>query len=160
MADLLKSDPQQLEGRLQKLLERQKELEREVESLQGRLNAGQAAGMLERARTVAGVKLLAEKVDSLDAKGMRELADQLRERLGSGVIVLGGESGGKANLLVAVTKDLTGRLSAGDLIRDLAAKVGGKGGGRPDLAQAGGSEPQKLGEALASAEELIAVRLG
>ena len=159
VADLLKSDRQQIELRLQKLLERQRELEREVESLQGRLSAGQAADLLAGVREIAGVKLLAERIEGADGKTLRELSDQLRERLGSGVIVLGCESGGKANLLVAVTKDLTGRLSAGDLIRNLAEKVGGKGGGRPDMAQAGGNHPEKLGEAVAAAEGLIAARL-
>ena len=130
-----------------------------MESLQGRLSAGQAADLLAGVREIGGVKLLAEKIEGTDGKALRELSDQLRERLGSGVIVLGCESGGKANLLVAVTKDLTGRLSAGDLIRNLAEKVGGKGGGRPDMAQAGGNHPEKLGEALGAAEGLIAARL-
>ncbi len=160
VADLLKSDRQQIENRLQKMLERQRELEREMESLQGKLSAGQAGDMLAKARDVAGVKLLAERLEKADAKALRELSDQLRERLGSGVVVLASESDGKANLLVAVTKDLAGRIKAGDLIRPLAEIVGGKGGGRPDLAQAGGSEPQKIGEALAAAEELLRSRLG
>ncbi len=160
VADLLKSDRQQIENRLQKMLERQRELEREMESLQGKLSAGQAGDMLARARDVAGVKLLAERVEKGDGKLLRELSDQLRERLGSGVVVLASESDGKANLLVAVTKDLAGRVKAGDLIRPLAEIVGGKGGGRPDLAQAGGSEPGKIGEALAAAQELLRSRLG
>jgi alanyl-tRNA synthetase len=159
VADLLKSDRQQIENRLQKMLERQRELEREMESLQGKLSAGQAADLLSRVRDVAGVKLLAERIEKADAKGLRELSDQLRERLGSGVIVLASESDGKANLLVAVTKDLAGRIKAGDVIRPLAEKVGGKGGGRPDLAQAGGNEPLKIGEALGAAEELLRSQL-
>jgi alanyl-tRNA synthetase len=86
---------------------------------------------------------------------MRELSDTLKERIGSGIIALGGESAGKVNLLVAVTKDLTGRYQAGDLIRKLAPIIGGSGGGKPDLAQAGGTLVEKLGEALDKLPGLI-----
>jgi alanyl-tRNA synthetase len=156
LADLLKSDPDHLELRLQKLLERQKELEREVESLHGKLSADQAGQLLSQIREVAGIKMLAARVDAMDGKGMRELADQLRDRLQSGIIVLGCEVSGKANLLAAVTKDLTDRLHAGKLIRVLAERVGGRGGGRPDLAQAGGNQPEHLIGTLEAAEGLIA----
>jgi len=101
------------------------------------------------------VKVLAIKVDKGDPKGMRELSDTLKNRIGSGIIALGCESGGKANLLVAVTKDLTGRYHAGELIRKLAPIIGGSGGGKPDLAQAGGTIVEKLGEALDKLPGLI-----
>jgi alanyl-tRNA synthetase len=156
LAGLVKSDRTQVENRLQKLLERQKELEREVEALQARLNSGRSSELLEQAREVAGTRLLTARVDGLDGKGLRELADQLRDRLGSGIIVLGGEADGKVSLLVAVTSDLTGRFQAGQLIRPLAEQVGGKGGGRPELAQAGGTRPEGLDQALATVETLIA----
>ncbi|MFA5517048.1 MAG: alanine--tRNA ligase [Desulfuromonadales bacterium] len=156
LAAILKSDRSQIEGRLQKVLERQKDLEREVESLQGRLNADRAGQLLEEAREVAGIKVLSVRVDGVDGKGLRELADQLRERLASGVIVLGSAAEGKANLLVAVTRDLTDRLSAGRLVQQLAQRVGGKGGGRPDLAQAGGNQPEFLDQALAATDDLVA----
>ncbi|MDO3377441.1 alanine--tRNA ligase [Geoalkalibacter halelectricus] len=156
MAALVKSDPQQLEGRLQKMLERQRELEREVESLRAKLNAGKSGELMEQVREVAGVRYLAVRVEGVDGKGLRDFSDQVRERLGSGVVVLGSASGGKANLLVAVSKDLTARLQAGAIIKQLAAVVGGGGGGRPDLAQAGGSHPEKLDEALAQAQQVIA----
>ncbi len=155
MAGLLKIDRPQLQPRLQKLLERQKELEREIEMLQGRLNAGQAGELLSQVQEAAGVKLLAVEINGSDAKGLREMADQLRDRLQSGVVVLGCQSDGKASLLVAVTKDLTERLHAGKIIGVLAQQVGGKGGGRPDLAQAGGSQPQHLSAALGSAKDVI-----
>jgi alanyl-tRNA synthetase len=140
-------------------LERQKELEREVESLQGKLNADQAGDLLNQASEVAGVQLVCGRADNLDGKALRELADQVRDRMESGVLILGGAHGGKAGLLVAVTKDLTKRLQAGALIKQLAAMVGGGGGGRPDLAQAGGSKPEQLNEALAAAPGLIAEAL-
>ncbi len=159
LAATLKSDRSQLEIRLQKFLERQKELEREIESLHGRLNAGRAGELLEKTREIAGVKVLSVRVDGVDGKGLRELADQLRERLGSGIIVLGSAAAGKADLLVAVTRDLTDRLAAGQLVQKLAGRIGGKGGGRPDLAQAGGNQPENLDRVLAEAETLIASQL-
>ncbi len=160
MAALVKSDPQQLENRLQKMIERQKELERELESLRDKLNAEKSGELLAQTQDVAGVKVLATRVEGVDGKGLREFSDQVRDRLGSGVVVLGCESGGKANLLVAVSKDLTDRLQAGRIIKDLAALVGGGGGGRPDLAQAGGSQPEKLDAAMAQAPDIIARQLG
>jgi alanyl-tRNA synthetase len=156
MAALLKSDRGQLEARLQKVLDQHKELEREVTSLLGRLNTGRAGQLLDRAHEVEGIAVLAARVESMDAKGLREMADRLREKLPSGVIILGCESDGKANLLVAVTRDLTERLHAGQLIKALAERVGGRGGGRPDLAQAGGSRPEQLDETLAAADDLVA----
>jgi alanyl-tRNA synthetase len=155
LATLIKTDRPQLETRLRKLLERQKELEREVESLQGRLNADQAGDLLRQAVAIDGVSVVCGRVDNLDGKALRELADQVRERMTSGVLVLGSAHDGKAGLLVAVTKDLTRRLQAGALVKQLAAMVGGGGGGRPDLAQAGGSKPELLGEALASVPQVI-----
>jgi len=159
LAQLIKTDRSMLESRLQKLLERQRELEREVESLHGRLNAGAASDLLAKVQDVGGIQLLAARIDNSDAKGLRDLADQLRDRLVSGVVVLGCVTDGKANLLAAVTKDLSGRLHAGKLIGALAERVGGKGGGRPDLAQAGGSQPEQLDAALAEAAGLLAQQL-
>jgi alanyl-tRNA synthetase len=99
-------------------------------------------------REVNGVKVVAVKADVADAKALRELSDTLKDRLGSGILVLGSEIDGKAALLVAVSKDLTDRYKAGDIIKKLSPIIGGSGGGKPELAQAGGSDPTKLGEAL------------
>ena len=159
LAALVKTERPQLENRLRKLLEHQRELERELESLQARLNADQAGDLLDQATEVAGIKIVRGRVDNLDGKALRELADQVRDRLPSGVLILGSAHDGKAGLLVAVTKDLTKRLQAGALIKQLAPMVGGGGGGRPDLAQAGGSKPELLSEALAAAPQLIAQSL-
>ncbi len=128
--------------------------------MRGKLHAGRSGELVSQAREVAGVKVLVHKAEGIDGKGLREFSDRLRDKLGSGVIVLGCESGGKANLLVAVTKELTGRIKAGSIIKPLAQMVGGGGGGRPDLAQAGGSQPEKLDEALAAAEQIVAEQLG
>jgi alanyl-tRNA synthetase len=153
LAAIVKSDRGQLEARLKKLMEQQRDLEREVETLSARLHAGRSQELLAQVREVAGIKFLATQLDGLDGKGLREFSDQLRDRFPSGVIVLGSALEGKANLLVAVSKDLLGRLSAGELIKPLAAQVGGKGGGRPELAQAGGTDPAGLTAALASVSD-------
>jgi len=159
-AGLLKSEPAQLQPRLERLLENQKDLEREVEKLRTALQAGQAGNLLAKTVEVGGIKLLAVEVESMDAKQLREMADKLRDKLGSGVLALACENGGKVNLLVTVSKDLTDRLHAGKLVRELAIRVGGKGGGRPDLAQAGGSQPDQIPVALAAAAELVTAQLG
>jgi len=159
IAELLKSEPAKVETRVKKLLEQQKELEKQLATLQARLNSERSGELLDQAKDINGVKVLAARVDGLDGKKLREMSDQLRDKLQSGVIILGGESDGKAALLVAVTPDLTSRLQAGTIIRSLAEQVGGRGGGKPELAQAGGSEPQHLDKALASATEVVAAAL-
>jgi alanyl-tRNA synthetase len=160
LAAIVKSDRGQLEARLKKLVEQQRELEREVETLSARLHAGRSQELLAQVREIAGVKFLAAQLDGLDGKGLREFSDQLRDRFPAGVVVLGSAADGKANLLVAVSKDLLGRLSAGELIKPLAAQVGGKGGGRPELAQAGGTDPAGLAAALAAVGGLLGKSLG
>jgi alanyl-tRNA synthetase len=159
LAGLVKSDRAQLESRLLRLIERQKELEREIEAIERRTQAGQADSLLERVSDIGGVKVLVTVVPPTDAKGLREMADRFRDRLGSGVVAIGCPCDGKANLLVAITKDLTGRLRAGDVVAAMAAEVGGRGGGRPDLAQAGGPHPEALEAAMAKAAALIAAAL-
>jgi alanyl-tRNA synthetase len=156
IAALLKAEGGDTVDRVARLVARQKELQREIEALQGKLNASASADLLAGVRDVGGVKALAVKVDMDDPKGLRELSDSLKDRLGSGVLAIGTEKDGKATLLVAVTKDLTGRFKAGDLVRQLAPLIGGSGGGKPELAQAGGSLPGKLDEALEKLYELVA----
>ncbi len=151
MAALLKAEGGNPLDRLEKVLARQRELQREIESLQGKLNAAASGDLLSQVSEVNGVKLLAVQVQVEDIKALRDLSDILKERIGEGVICLGAAIGGKANLLVAVTKGLSVRFKAGDIIKQLAPIVGGSGGGKPELAQAGGSQPEKLGEALAAA---------
>ncbi len=155
IAALVKTEGGDPVEKVERLLSRQKDLQREIEMLQARLNASASADLLAEVDEVAGVKLLATKVAKGDPKGLRELADTLKERLGSGIIVLGCENAGKANLLVAVTKDLTARFHAGKIIGILAPIIGGSGGGKPDLAQAGGSMVEKLDDALKKVRDLI-----
>jgi len=160
LAAIVKSDRGQLEARLKKLMEQQRDLEREVETLSARLHADRSQELLTQVREVAGVKFLAAQIDGLDGKGLREFSDQLRDRLPSGVIVLASALDGKVSLLVAVSKDFLGRLSAGELIKPLAAQVGGKGGGRAELAQAGGTDPAGLAAGLASVRDHLEKSLG
>ena len=155
IASLIKAEGSDPVEKLEKLLARQKELVREIETLQARLNASKSADLLAGVQEVAGVKVLAVKVEAVDPKGLRELSDTLKDRIGSGIVVLGCENAGKANLLVAVTPDLTGRFKAGEIVRALAPIIGGSGGGKPDLAQAGGGLTNKLVEALETVYQLI-----
>jgi alanyl-tRNA synthetase len=148
-----------VETRLLRLVERQKELERELEAVERRTQAGQADSILDRVRDIGGIKVLVTPVAPADGKGLREMADRLRDKLGSGVVAIGCSFDGKANLLVAVTRDLTDRLRAGELVAAMASEVGGRGGGRPDLAQAGGTQPERLDAALAKADALITLAL-
>ncbi len=129
-------------------------LEEEVRTLKHRLASGEAGGAEVR-REVGGITVLARRAPEMESAELRNLADTLRQKLGSGVVALGMESGGKATLLVAVTDDLVGRVRAGDVVRELATVVGGRGGGRPNLAQAGGPDVGKLDEALQSAPEVV-----
>lgn len=155
LATLVKSDPQQLETRLRKLLEQQKELEKELEQLHAQANADRSGELINQAQEVGGIKLLAVKVDGVDGKGLREFSDQLRDKLGSGVLVLVSTEGGKVALLVAVTKDVTDKIKAGALIKPLAEIIGGRGGGRPELAQAGGPDVEKVEALLQAAPEQL-----
>jgi alanyl-tRNA synthetase len=155
IAVLLKAEGGNPLDRLEKLLARQRDLQREIESLQGRLNAAASGDLLSQVVEVNGVKLLAVQVQVDDVKGLRDLSDTLKERMGEGVIILGAAIAGKANLLVAVSKELSATVKAGDIIKQLAPVVGGSGGGKPELAQAGGSQPEKLGEALAEASRIL-----
>jgi alanyl-tRNA synthetase len=130
-------------------------LQREIEALRLAKAEGAAVEGQERLREVRGLKVLIKRVSGLDRAGLRNLSDRLKQRLGSGVIVLGQEEGGEASLVVAVTRDLTPRVRAGDLIRELAPIVGGRGGGRPEMAEAGGKRGEALEQALAEVEQAI-----
>lgn len=155
IAGLLKSGEEEVAERLAKLLASQKELEKKLADTQAKLVSGQSVDLLDGLQEVGGVKVVTRRVDQTDAKVLRELADKMRDKMQSGVVVLGGTDGKKVLLLAAVTKDLTEKLNAGNLIKEMAPLVGGGGGGRPDFAQAGGKNPAGLDDALARAIELI-----
>ena len=136
-------------------LKRERELEREIEALKGKLAARDSSGLMDRVRQVNGVNLLATVVDASDAKTLRDFGDKLRDRLRSGVIVLGSRVEDKAMLLCLVTKDLAGRYHAGKIVQSIAPLIGGSGGGRPEMAQAGGQSPEHLEKALESVADLL-----
>jgi len=149
------SEPDLLEG-VERLAAERRELEREVEQLKGKLAQGKVGSLVENARTVKGFKVIAAKIDGLDRKQMRALADSLRNKLRSGVVVLGAAENGNVTLISAVTKDLAGtRVHAGKLVGAVAQTVGGKGGGRPDMAEAGGSDGAALPKALEQVYALV-----
>ena len=137
-----------------------KKLRRELDGLRLKAAAASVAGAADEAKEVKGVKVLAKRVDGVDKGQMRELVDQLRGKLGSGVVVLGAAAEGKVTLIVGVTKDLTAKVQAGKLVGTLAGMVGGRGGGRPDLAEAGGSEVGALDGALGKVAEVVGGMLG
>ena len=154
-AALLKAGAFEVAAKIEQAQRRLRELERALEEAQSRVAAAQSGDLVSQAREVNGVRVLVARVQG-DGKQLRDLADKLRDRLGSGVVALGAEQDGKAVLLVAVTRDLTGRLRAGDLVKDAARLVGGSGGGKPELAQAGGSDPAGIDRALERVRELVA----
>jgi alanyl-tRNA synthetase len=160
IADALNSPPDQGVEILQRLQADVKRLGRELE--QAKLKAalgGGAAGAADDTREVKGVKLIARRVSGLEKGALRGLSDSLRDRLGSGVVVLASENDGRVSLVASVTKDLTSRVQAGQLVKALAPIVGGGGGGRPDFAEAGGKDPAKIDELLARAPEILAAQL-
>ena len=154
-AELLRGSDGGLADRVARLLAQQRELERSLAETRTRLASGGAQDPLAGMREVGGVKVLVRRLEEMDAGVLRTLADQLRDRLGSGVVVLGGTNQGKVLLLAAVTKDLSARIPAGGIIREIAPIVGGGGGGRPDFAQAGGRDPSRLDEALERVYALV-----
>ena len=154
-ANLLKTAPSEVVERVEKLLAQQKEQERELEALKASLTTKRSADLLEQAEEIAGARVLIVQVDADSPKVLREMNDQFKERLTSGVIVLGAVKEEKVFLLVGVTPDLTERVHAGRVIGEIAKEVGGSGGGRPDMAQAGGARPEKLAEALKLARRLV-----
>jgi alanyl-tRNA synthetase len=158
-AALLKGGAFEVAAKVEQAQKRTKELERALEEAQSKIAAAQSGDLAAKAVDVKGAKILAVKVDG-DGKALRELADKLRDKLGRGVVALASEQDGKAVLLVAVTKDLTAKVKAGDLVKEAAKLVGGAGGGKPDIAQAGGSDPSGIEKALAKVKELATSALG
>ena len=155
-AEILKIAPLEVPKRLAKLLEEQRLLEKQLAMLEARLARSRAEDLSAAARQINGVAVVAGRIDGLDADGLRSVADTLRDRLGSGVVCVGSVVDGKVNLVAAVTHDLTKRFQAGRIMQEVARIVGGRGGGRPDLAQGGGPDPSKLDDALKLVYDLVA----
>jgi alanyl-tRNA synthetase len=160
VATLMRGSREDLKDKLRAELERSRQMEREIRSLKDRLASGKGVDLAARAIDVQGVKVVATKVDGADASALRTAVDQLKHQLKSAVVVLASvEDAAKVLLVVGVTADQTGRIKAGELAGAVAAQVGGRGGGRADFAQAGGSKPEGLDAALGSVEEFVRSRL-
>jgi len=159
IAATLRSGPEQAAERVGAQTRRVRELEKEIERLKQKLASGAGGDLTAEARDVQGVKVLATSVDGADAKTLRVTMDKVKDKLGSGVILLAAAEGDKVSLVAGVTKDLTDRVKAGDLMKHVAGQVGGKGGGRPDMAQGGGSDAAALPAALESAYRWVAEQL-
>jgi len=157
-AGVLKAPATELTQRLEQVLDNLRAAEKEVARLRSKMASAQGDDLAGQAADVGGVKVLAAALEGADGKTLRETLDKLKATLKSAAIVLGASEGGKVSLIAGVTADLTGRIKAGELVNFVAQQVGGKGGGRPDMAQAGGTKPDALPGALASVRGWVAER--
>ena len=160
VARLLRSQPDQVAGKVEQLVKRTRDLEKELASAKQALVSGQAVDHAESVREIAGIKVLSTRMDGADAKTLRDAVDRFKDKLGSAIVVVGSVEGDKVRLAAGVTKNNTDRIKAGDLIKPVAEAVGGRGGGRPDFAQAGGSDAAALDKALASVPGWVSDQLG
>jgi alanyl-tRNA synthetase len=159
VADLVRASRDDAARKVEQLLARTKQLEKEVEQLRGKLARGGTTDLASQVREVKGIKVLAARIDGADAKALRETLDRLKDKLAPAAIVLAAVADNKISLIAGVTQDLVTRLHAGELVNQVAARVGGKGGGRPDMAQAGGNDPTQLDSALADVPGWVDARL-
>jgi alanyl-tRNA synthetase len=158
-ASLLKAPPSELGQKIAQVQDSVKSLERELARLKSKLASSQGDDLAAQAIDVRGIKVLAAAMEGADAKSLRETMDKLKDKLKSAIIVLGAVEGGKVQLAAGVTADATARVKAGDLVNYVAQQVGGKGGGRADMAMAGGTDPSGLPAALASVKSWAEQRL-
>jgi alanyl-tRNA synthetase len=159
-AAAFKAPVAELPGKIAQIMDNVKNLEKELARLKSRFASSQGDDLADQAIDIHGIKILTAKIDNADTKTLRELADKLRDKLKSCALVLAGVVDGKVTLIAAVTPDLTGKIKAGELINHVATQVGGKGGGRPDMAQAGGTQPENIAAALNSVATWISSKLG
>ena len=155
IAQMTKSNNAQAVEKVAQLIKQQKELEKQIATFQKQLASSQGDDIAGQAVEVNGVKLLATVVTGVSGKDLRDIADKLKDKLGSAVVVLAAVNDGKVALVAGVTKDLTKQYQAGKILNHVALQVGGKGGGRPDMAQGGGTQPDNIDSALASVKDLL-----
>jgi len=160
IAQLLKGSQENVGSKVQQVLDKNRKLEKELEQLKGKLASSAGSELTSAAVEVDGIKVLAARLDGADPKSLRDTVDQLKNKLGSAAVVLAAVNGEKVSLIAGVTQDQTKRIKAGDLVNSVATQVGGKGGGRPDMAQAGGNDPSGLDSALAAVPGWISQQLG
>lgn len=156
---LLKTDASGLVERVSNLQSQAKELEKALDTAKQKLVSAQGADILSQSQDIKGVKVLVSELEGVEAKALRGMMDDLKNRIGEGIVALGVANQGKVNLIVGVTKNLTSKVKAGELVNHVAAQVGGKGGGRPDMAQAGGDKPENLSSALESVASWLTDKL-
>ncbi len=159
IAAMLRGSREDVDEKVRELIDRSRRLEKEVQQLKSKLASGQGGDLTSQAKDVGGIKVLAAQIDGADAKSLRDAVDNLKAKLGSSVIVLATVQDGKVVLVVGVSADLLTRMKAGEIAGAVAVQIGGKGGGRADFAQAGGTQPENLDKALAGVETLIRSRL-
>ena len=155
LAEALKAAPSDVVAKVEKLNLLLKEKEKEIERLKGRLSSSQAGDIITEARVIEGVRVLSKKVDGLDMKDLRTFGDSLRDKIKSGIIALGSSKDDKVSIVVMATKDVQEKYSAVDIVKEIAGIVGGSGGGRPDMAQAGGKEAGRLNEAMEKVYKVV-----
>jgi alanyl-tRNA synthetase len=155
IAGVLKSGTDVVVERVEQLSAANRQLEKELDQLKAKLASSQGSDLASQAEEIKGVMVLAAIVEGLDSKALRETTDQLKNKLGSAVVVLAAVSGDKVSLVAGVTSDVTDRVKAGDLVNEVARKVGGKGGGRPDMAMAGGNSPDQLPESISQVKQYV-----
>lgn len=156
VAQTLKVSPDAAPKRLQQVLDRNHQLEKKIAALKSSLANSDSEELINKAIDINGIKVLSARMDEVDASGLRDSVDHLKNSLGTSVVVLSSVDGNKVRIAAGVSKDLITRIKAGNLVNFVAGQVGGKGGGRPDFAQAGGSNPEKLDEALSSVSAWVA----
>jgi alanyl-tRNA synthetase len=159
LSGMLRSTPDQAAAKVEQLLSHNKELEKKLATAKHVLITGERSGDDDNVREIAGIKVLVSRVDGIDAKSMREAVDRAKDKLQNAIVVFASVDDGKVRLAAGVTKNNTDKIKAGDLIKPIAEQVGGKGGGRPDFAQAGGNDPSKLDQALKSVPDWLAEQL-
>jgi alanyl-tRNA synthetase len=159
VADAVKAQPQEAAARVIQILDNVKTLEKELARLKSKLASAQGDDLVNQALEISGIKVLAAMLDGADAAVLRETLDKLKDKLKNAAIVLAAVDDGKISLIAGVTSGLTAKIKAGELVNMVAQQVGGKGGGRPDMAMAGGTQPENLAAALASVIDWIKIRL-
>jgi alanyl-tRNA synthetase len=158
VSSLVRANRDQVTDKVQGLVDKNKQLEREIDALKAKIAASQGNDLVSKTQELHGVKVLISKLDGVDPKSLRDAMDQLRNQLGSGIVMLAVAEGAKASIVAGVTKDLTAKIKAGDLVKHTAAEMSGKGGGRPDMAQ-GGGQADMLDSALTSAHSWLEEKL-
>ena len=159
MSELLKSDIETVDTKLALQMDKTRKLEKELEQLKGKLASSAGSDMLSEAEVIDGIKVIAKSLEGVDPKTLRDTVDQLKNKLGTAALILATVTDSKVSLVAGVTQDSTDRIKAGDLVNFVAEQVGGKGGGRADMAQAGGSDPAALEDALKNVPDWIREQL-